>query len=74
MKLLNSQMSGNAYNKADADTWMTAPKFAQTRKSSFLDVNSLTLYNEGFLKDTETNKDKPINIDELYGNNTNQTS
>lgn len=73
MKLLESQMSENAYNKTDAETWMTAPRFEQTRKSSFLDVSSLVLYNEGFLDGLETEEDKPIDINNLYGN-INQTN
>ena len=44
MKLDDLRMTGNVYNKVDADTWMTVPRLADTPVTSFLDVNKLVMF------------------------------
>ena len=44
MKLNDLRMTGNVYNKIDADTWMTAPRLADTPVTSYLDINDLVLF------------------------------
>lgn len=70
MNIPESQMSGNVYNKTDADTWMTAPKLSQTKRTSFIDAQNLVLYDEKFLDGLEEEECKPVDIDNLYKNRT----
>lgn len=65
MNITKSQMAGNVYNRTDADTWMTVPTFAQTRKSSFLDASSLEKYDKNFLEGWDR-EEAEIDFKDLY--------
>lgn len=55
MKLNDLRMTGNVYNRVDADTWMTVPRLADTPVTSFLDVNKLVLFDPALTEMDEEN-------------------
>lgn len=66
MNIFETKMTGNVYNKADAETWRIIPKFSETKKTSYLDVNALVLIDPKILTDEDGKESKNIDINELF--------
>ena len=66
MNIFESRMTGNVYNKADAETWRIVPKFSEAKKTSYLDVNDLVLIDEKVLIDEEGKDPQNIDINGLF--------
>lgn len=51
MKLSDLRMTGNIYNRGDADTWMTIPHFSEIPQTSYLDVGRSVLFDAKLVED-----------------------
>lgn len=66
MNIFESKMTGNVYNKTDAETWRIIPRFSEAKKTSYLDVNGLVLIDPKILTDEEVKEPQNIDINELF--------
>lgn len=65
MKIKESKMEKNLYNKVDAEDWMILPRCSETPTTSFINVNALVLYPEKIfdkIKDKQLDEESIPNI------------
>lgn len=67
MGIFESKMTGNVYNKMDAETWCIIPRFSETKRAVYLDVNDLVLIDPKILTD-EKDELQDTDINELFNN------
>lgn len=65
MKLSDLRMTGNVYNRGDADTWMTIPHFSEIPQTSYLDVSRSVLFDTKLIEDDGTAED-PSNLTDFF--------
>ena len=49
MRLFESRVTGNVYNKIDAENWRVVPKFSRENYTSYIDVNNLVFIDDKIL-------------------------
>ncbi len=55
-ELSQLRMTGNVYNRGDADNWMTIPHFSEVRRTSYYDGDNVVLFDKKLVEDLDAEK------------------